>query len=118
MKQGKGRGVVILDRSKYMEKCWSILTASQFAEKDYDPTAYIEGKSQITLRKIKQTAYPTGSSPGKFFGNAKLHKVPNNGTVEQLPLRPVISYIGTVTYDLAKYLSQFLKLLSESQYIL
>ena len=60
--------------------------------------------------------YPTGSSPGKFYGTAKLHKVPNDGTVEQLSLRPIISNIGTATYDLAKYLAQLLKPLSESQY--
>ena len=93
-------------------------------EIDYDPTAYIEGKVQRTLRKIKNKLpsfvyskiYPTGSSPGKFYGTAELHKVPNNSTVEHLQLRPIISNIGTATYDLAKYLAQLLKLLSESQY--
>ena len=53
LKQDKGRGVVILDRSKYMKKCLSILSTSHFAEIDHDPTAYIEGKVQTTLRKIK-----------------------------------------------------------------
>ena len=103
LKQGKSRGVVILDRSKYMEKCLSILSTSQFAEIDHDPTAYIEGKAQRTLRKIKNklpsfvysNIYPTGSSPGKFYGTAKLHKVSNNSTVEHLPLRAVISNIRT-----------------------
>ena len=60
--------------------------------------------------------YPTWSSPGKFYGAAKLHKAPKNDTVEQLPLRTIISNIGTVTYNLAKYLAQLLKPLSESQY--
>ena len=53
LKQDKGRGVVILDCRKYMEKCLSILSTSQFAEIDHEPTAYIEGKVQRTLRKIK-----------------------------------------------------------------
>ena len=125
LKQGKGRGVVILDRSKYMEKCLSILSTSKFAEIDHDPTAYIEGKVQRTLSKIKNklpsfvysNIYPTGSSPGKFYGTAKLHKVSNNSTVEHLPLRPITSNIGIMTtYDLAKYLAQLLKPLSKSQY--
>ena len=124
LKQDKGKGVVVLDRSKYMEKCLSILSTSQFAEMDHDPTAYIEGKVRRALRKIKNKLpsfvyskiYPTGSSPGKFYGTAKLHKVSSNSTVEQLPLRPIISNIGTATYDLAKYLAQLLKTLSESQY--
>ena len=53
LKQGKGRRVMILDRSKYMEKYLSLLSASQFDEIDHDLTAYIEGKVQRTLRKIK-----------------------------------------------------------------
>ena len=78
---------------------------SKFAEIDHNPTAYIEGKVQRILRKIKNKLpsfvyskiYPTGSSPGKFYGTAKLHKVSNNSTVEHLPLRAVISNIGTAT---------------------
>ena len=53
LKQDKGRRVMILDRSKYMEKYLSLLSASQFDEIDHDLTAYIEGKVQRTLRKIK-----------------------------------------------------------------
>ena len=76
------------------------------------------------LRKIKNKLpslvyskiYPTGSSPRKFYGTAKLQKVSNNSTVEHLPLRPIIYNIGTATYDLAKYLAQLLKPLSESPY--
>ena len=124
MKQGKDRGVVIWDRSKYLEKCLSILSTSQFAEIDHNPTAYIEGNVQRTLRKIKKKLslfvyskiYRTGPSPRKFYRTAKLNKVPNNSTVEDLPLRPIISNIGTATYDLAKYLAQLLKPLSELQY--
>ena len=57
LKKDKGRGVIILDRSKYMEKYFSILSTIQFAEIDNDPTVYIEGKVQKTLKKIKkQTA--------------------------------------------------------------
>ena len=53
LKQDKGRGVVVLYHSKYMGKCLSVLSTPQFAEIDHDPTAYIEGKVQRTLRKIK-----------------------------------------------------------------
>ena len=76
------------------------------------------------MRKIKSKLpsfayskiYPTGSSPGKLHGTAKLHKVSNNSTVEHLPLGPIIYNIGTATYDLAKYLAHLLKPLTESQY--
>ena len=53
LKQDKGRGVDILNRSKYIEKCLSIANSSQFLQVDKDPTASIERKVQRTLRKIK-----------------------------------------------------------------
>ena len=124
LKQDKGRGVIILNRSKYIEKCLSIVNSSQFLQVDKDPTASIERKVQRTLRKIKDKipallyskVYPTRSSPGRFHGTAKLHKVKDNGTVEDLPLRPIISTIRIATYELAKYLAQILKPLGQSQY--
>ena len=124
LKQDKGRGVDILNRSKYIEKCLSIVNSSQFLQAHKDPTASIERKVQRTLRKIKDKTpsllyskiYSTGLSPGRFYGTAKLHKVKDNGTVEDLPLRPITSNIRTATYELAKYLDQILKPLGQSQY--
>ena len=102
----------------------SILNTKQFAEMDHDPTAYIEGKVQRILRKIKNKLpsfvyskiYLSRPLPGKFYGTAKLHKVSNNGTVDQLPPRPIISNIGMATYEIANYLTQLLKQLSDSHY--
>ena len=74
----------------------------------------------LYIAALKSTSdfkiYLTGSFPGKFYGTAKLHKVPNNGTVDQLPLKPIISNIGMAAYNLAKYLVQLLKPLSKSHY--
>ena len=36
--------------------------------------------------------------------------------MDQLPIRPIISNIGTATYQLAKYLAKLLSPLSQSQY--
>ena len=60
--------------------------------------------------------YSTGSEPGKFYGTAKKHKIPVNGTINDLPLRPIISSIGTASYQLAKYLAKLLSRLSTSEY--
>ena len=60
--------------------------------------------------------YLTGSEPGKFYGTAKKHKIPVNGTINDLPLRPIISSIGTASYQLAKYLAKLLSRLSTSDY--
>ena len=109
LKQDKGREVVILNCSKCIEKCLSIVNGSQFLQVDKDTTVSIERKVQRTLRKIKDKipallyskVYPTRSSTGRFYGTAKLHKVKDNGTVEDLPLRPIILNIRTATYELA-----------------
>ena len=50
--------------------------------------------------------YPTGSNAGKLYGTAKIHKLPELRTVDQLPLGPIVSNIGTVSYYLARALSQ------------
>ena len=35
--------------------------------------------------------YPSGSSPEKFYGTAKIHKVTRNGNRDQLLIRPIVS---------------------------
>ena len=83
MKQDKGREVVIMDKKKYKEKCLALLNTNQFLKLNRDPTKQIETKIQRVLRKIKTNIslqeysrlYPTGSSPGKFCGTAKIHKL-------------------------------------------
>ena len=61
--------------------------------------------------------YPTASRPGRFYGTAKLHKLQNGCTdVNQLPVRPIISNIGTATYKTSKYLAKLLAPLTKSKY--
>ena len=122
LKQGKGRGVV-MDKYKYIEKCMSFLTTKQFKQVDSDPTKTLESKVQRSLRKLKsklspyeyKKLYPTGSSPGKFYGTAKSHKLPANGKIDDLPRRPIVSN-STATYQLAKHLSKVLSPLRESEH--
>ena len=56
MKQDKGRGVVIMDRNKYTEKCLSFLGTTQFKKLTKDPTCSTERKVQNSLRKVKKTS--------------------------------------------------------------
>ena len=80
-------------------------------------------KIQRAVRKIKNklslkeylTIYPTGSSPGTFYGTAKKHKLTPTGTIDDLSIRPIISNIGTVSYQFAKYLAKLLPPLSKSE---
>ena len=124
LKQDKGRGVVIMDRLKYIEKCHNILDSQQFEVLDQDPTASTERSVQRFLRSLKpkldgntyKALYPTASNPGRFYGTAKVHKLKSHEGVEELTLRPIISNIGTATYHLAKYLARMLLPLTKSEY--
>ena len=104
--QDKGRGIVTIDRNRYTNKYLNILNTEEFQKLVRDPTKPIETKIQRTVREIKShlsnqeymRIYPTGSAPGKFYGTTKKHKIPVKGTINDLPLRPIISNIGTASY--------------------
>ena len=49
LKVDKGRGVVIMDRSNYTEKCMSLLSSNQFKHIPNDPTKSLETKVQGTI---------------------------------------------------------------------
>ena len=120
MKQDKGRGVIIMDRNKYLNKCLALLNSEQFVKLNQDPTAKTEKKVQKIFQKIKQQLpkevyqklYPKGLSPGKFYGTAKTDKLSPNKGIDELPLRPIISNINTATYELARYLAKVFSPLS------
>ena len=46
--------------------------------------------------------YPTGASPPKFYGVPKVHR-------SGMPLRPIVSSIGSLTYEISKELYRILK---------
>ena len=115
-----------MDRSKYIEKRLQQLDAPNFKKLSTDTTKSNESKVQRTLLKIKnkvdkstyEKIYPSGSNPGKFYGTGKIHKLEAEEitNVEKLPLRPIISNIGTATYETARYLCKLLAPLGKSDY--
>ena len=52
--------------------------------------------------ELYRRLYPTGTGSPKFYGLPKIHKV-------GMPLRPIVSSIGTVTYQTAKEVARILK---------
>ena len=74
LKQDKGRGIVIMNRSAYLGKCFTLLNTSQFNKLTKDPTYATGRKIQRVLREMKlklqsnicSKIYPIGSEPGKF----------------------------------------------------
>ena len=53
LKQDKGQGLVVMDRSKYTEKFLEMLSTKQFTVVENDATKTLESKIQRTLRKLK-----------------------------------------------------------------
>ena len=73
---------------------------------DVRPTAANENKVQPQQRKMKlkftlqeqKILYTTRSNVEKFYGTAKLHKLPTLETIGQLSMQPLISNIKTASY--------------------
>ena len=126
LKQDKGRGIVIMDANKYIDKCMEMLNTDNFQKVGENKTKEVEEAVQKSLFNIKKAIggekykeiYPSGSNPGKFYGTAKIHKVKPTDIdkVSKLPLRPIVSNIGTATHKTAQYLSELLSPLAKSKY--
>ena len=125
LRQDKGRGVVIMNKVDYDSKSTSFLSGEEFELLRDDPTKSFQGKVQRTLLSMKKKfskrqykrLYPSSSRPGLYFGLAKVHKLKNETDgVAELPLRPVISNIGTATYEISKYLASLLQPIAKSNF--
>ena len=125
LKPDKGNGVVILDRTVYLDSCFNILNdKTKFKLLDNDPTLLREGRLKRFITQLKKkrsidddtycNIFPKGSQPAKFYGLPKLHKKRDNH--RQPPLRPIVSSIGAYNYNLAKYLSSLLVPLLPDKY--
>ena len=74
-----------------------------------------ENKTETSIKYLLEI-YPTDFAPGKFYSTSKIHKLSPNDTINELPLRLIVSNIGTATYHLSKYVAELLSPLSESEY--
>ena len=114
-KPDKGKGIVIMNRADYVQKMGTILAdVTKFVKNHADIfTATIQLEDKVnrfisTLRKnniisddTSKLLRATGSKPGIMYGAPKVHK-------KNIPLRPVLSTIGTPNYKLSKYLVNLL----------
>ena len=125
LRQDKGRGVVIMNKVDYSSKSTMFLSGEEFELLENDPTQSFQGRVQRTLLNMKKKftpaqykrLYPSSSRPGLYFGLAKVHKLKNETDgIAELPLRPVISNIGTATYEISKYLASLLQPIAKSKF--
>ena len=107
-----GVALVVIDKDEYIKKAEDLLKEKIYKKIAEDPTVKQKNKLINILRIIKtegglkeevyRRLYPTGAGSPKFYGLPKIHK-------SGIPLRPIISSIGTVTYNTTKELARILK---------
>lgn len=112
LKADKGNSTVVLTTSEYDAKMKDLLDdQTTYRKLKKDPTAATERKVAAFVWKLRQadkigsaTAHQlrnTDSSAPALYGLPKIHK-------EGMPFRPIVSFIGSPTYDLAKFISRIL----------
>ena len=107
----KGNTTVVMDTKDYEQKISELLEDSVYKKLNKDPTATWERKVMNELKKLSDKSLielglrdrlrPTAYRPPKFYGLSKIHK-------PDVPLRPIVSYIGSPTYNLAKYVTRLI----------
>ena len=135
-KADKGNSVVILDRSIYISKMELLLNDSSKFEKiifnkkhktnaELRHILDMEKAIKFCLDDLLDNGYiskedfkylkPCGSKPGIMYGMCKVHKVVDD--VDKVPpFRPILSAIGTCTYNLAKFFVPILKEFTINKY--
>ena len=108
----KGRSTVILNREDYLEKCMDHINNGPYQLLKKDPTTKIKAKTLKQLKVLKDNEFidnklyyylkPTDSPAPRFYGQPKIHK-------PGVPIRHIVSYIGSPLYNLNKYIANILK---------
>ena len=70
----------------------------------------LEDQGEVS-EKERNDLYPSYSKPGVLYGLAKIHKTLEDGIPS---FHPILSAIGTPTYNLAKFFDQLLKPLTSN----
>ena len=113
----KGRVTVVMDKTDYYDKMDTLGNDKQtYEELKRDPTPALQRRLNGKLLSLKKAGafditryYRLRSSvpqPPKLYGLPKLHK-PN------VPMRPIVSFCGSPTYQLSKYLTTILQPLTD-----
>ena len=108
----KGRSTVILNKRYYQQKMSAFLDDDKTYEKLVsDPTKSYKNRLITMLTRWKgsnsvsqepyDSLYPAGECTPKMYGLPKIHK-------KEAPLRPIVSSIGSVMYQSAKYLARLI----------
>ena len=113
----KGRVTVVMDKTDYFDKMDALVNDKQtYEELKRDPTPSLQRKLNSKILTLKKTdAIDTQRyyrlrcsvpQPPKLYGLPKLHK-------PGIPMRPIVSFCGSPTYQLSKYLTTILQPLTD-----
>ena len=107
----KGNATVMMTRENYDTKLKGMLETATYWQLKKDLTAAQERGLTSRLGKLKkegeisESLYrwfrPSGSQPPRIYGLPKIHK-------PEVPLRPIVSCIGTPSYRLSKYITSLI----------
>ena len=108
----KGKSVCVLTKEQYRSKVDNLISdMDTYEQLQRDPTPTYARKVREALKSIETKGkiprslylqlYPSDPMPPLFYGLPKIHK-------SGVPLRPIVSTIGSVSYTLAKYLARLL----------
>ena len=108
-KADKGNVTVALTRNDYNEKVKNLLhDVSTYEVRTNDTTTKIQNKVNTLVKKwenkklinnlLAKDLRTSIAVPSRFYGLPKIHKVGH-------PVRPIVSYVGSPTYNLASYFS-------------
>ena len=108
----KGVALIVMNTEDCKKKAEELLNQNTYRTITSDPTMKLKNKMISMLKSIKakggmsedlyKRLYPTGAGSPKFYGLPKIHKL-------GMPLRPIVSSIGTVTYQTSKEVARILK---------
>jgi hypothetical protein len=117
-KADKGNCLVILNKSDYTEMTVNFLNSPDFKTLKSNPNNIMVRKLKSVLKSAADTfenlsyLIPSNPSIPKLYSLPKIHKI--NPTMLttinpiNIPVRPVVSYIGSPTYKLQKWLNTWL----------
>ena len=109
----KGNCVVVMDTDDYNNKASDLLdNRNTYSLLKNDPTKTTERKLNKILLELKKSEkiseslykrlHSSDGLPPRFYGLPKIHK-------PQIPLRPIVSFVDSPTYNLSSYLANILE---------
>ena len=114
----KGRSTIILNREDYLEKCMDHINNGPYQLLKKDSTTKIKTKTLKQLKVLKENEFtdnelyyylkPTDSHAPRFYGQPKIHK-------PEVSIPPIVSYSGSLLYNLNKYIANILKAYVEDE---